>query len=374
MAAAADVALIAQVVKDLEVIPASARKMLCEGLPHAAEACAEVSNIHGMQYTFLNLIASALQDAKASAEKDVVARAAQGQVDSEELGRRAVTSEVAAEAFKAADAEVEAKAAAQAAAQVQAQVAEKKHSDAQRAGKSMAAAWQETRDALESATSATETVKVLVDGGCEHIQAKTAAVEEYLTGIKADRVLVAAATLALALQPEGRAPFDRMTAAHVAEVVEGKVAELTAKVAEVAPQEAEFNAEILGLWAIADCHRDAVKEADLALLEAQATQEAARDTLAKAHKDEKAAQKEMSGNAIQQCLVEEQIKQVVAALEAVERIKAGPPPAPPAVEEPEAMAASADAAVVPTEETDSGDVELQDGKEVDEPMAAKQAR
>jgi hypothetical protein len=123
----------------------------------------------------------------------------------------------------------------------------------------------------------------LLDGGEGDKEAREAAAQEvtdYLLGLKVEKVLLSAAPVALSVKPSERGNFDRLTAEAVSEHINQRLAELDAKVAAFEPEELQMRAEVAGLWAIADCSRDAVKAAQKASYNASLVQEEARAALA----------------------------------------------------------------------------------------------
>merc|ERR1719195_2313475 len=109
------------------------------------------------------------------------------------------------------------------------------------------------------------------DEGDEDVRSSAAsAVVAYIEEQTAEKVLQAAAPLALVVKPSQRGTFDRMTTEAVVKLVAKCVAELREELAIIEPEEKELRAEIAGLWAIADCARDAVQVAQEELIAAEA--------------------------------------------------------------------------------------------------------
>lgn len=272
--------------------------------------------------------------------------------DAQLAERRAATA-IAGEVLRVADEGVAAKQQERDAAQAKAEASEREHAKFEQACTKKTTAWAQFREGLGSAVAVCAAAKTLADGTSENVEEQVASVEAFLTEIRAEKVLVASATIALAVAAEDRSHFDRMTVQYVLEVVEAKVAELHKRMAEIEPEERELKAELLGMWAIAEVDRDATEAAELKLIEAQGVQRRAAKALKDAGLEERATQEAKDTHTANRAAIDVKVMHLDAALRALERVLAGevaPAEAPAADVEMESVEAATPKTLVAREE------------------------
>jgi chromosome segregation ATPase len=325
----ADLSLVLQIVntQESESYPKSARTMLAEGLPFALPAPPTAdAAAHAFQAKFINYVEQLVAEAKTQAVKDGAAAEAKVDEAAEDLAKRRTEGDTAKSALEEAVSQVEAAKKQIKELEEAVVLAEAEHQNRQAEGASQKEEWAELRKSLEEAASVEDGALMLLDQDEGDQETRSAAAEHvgsYIQGQKAEKVLHAAATLALTVKPCDRGGFDRMTAKAVSDLVKKRVAELKEKLAGVEPEEQHLLAEICGLWAIADCARDALAsakdelvKADTALCESRLSSKAAEQMLHEAE----ALLKEQESSKAAAAGREQQVVDAIAALERLSKL------------------------------------------------------
>jgi len=169
-------------------------------------------------------------------------------------------------------------------------------------------------------------LRMLVSGGWddEETKAESAeAVESLLVEVKADKVLVAAAVSALGQKPGNRAKYDSMVVDEVRRVLRTHLSDLDSKLQATEAEEVDKQAEILGLWAIADCARDSSCTAAATLATAQEKQALAEMELKAGQKRAKEQEAAVTERSTKRTRVTERLAAVDEAVGAVTRFASG---------------------------------------------------
>jgi len=296
---------------------ATVKTMLVEGLPFAVHAAAA----HTYQAKVVGYTEQLLSEAKAAALKDKEEQQAHiNQTGAVLEERRAEAAKAKAE-LEEAISEVKAKKAHIKELEAVAARGSKAHEARVAAGKGQQEAWAQLRQLAQEATA-------LRDGPLQQLQqeegdedtrnAAAASVAGFLKERNAETVLQAASTPALAVKPSARGAFDLKAVEAASALVKGRVAQLDAQVADAEPEEHHLKAEIVGLWAIADCARDAVSDAKEALFQAEMAQtekKVAHEEAEKRVKEQSALVTEHSNAKVVAEKKEHQTSEAIAALE-----------------------------------------------------------
>lgn len=146
---------------------------------------------------------------------------------------------------------------------------------------------------------------------------------EYLKSAKAEGPLVAALRTVLDKEPADRIDFDLVVLQHLQVFLEQKVAEWTAKIADMVAAKANIHAEALGAWAIKEVDGEHVQEAMAELDAAEAAVAAAQQKL-KEQEDILALEEGVHSQCVSELsLADDRARQCSTALEALQRLEAG---------------------------------------------------
>jgi len=312
-----DEAAVAEAIQELEGLPATARQMLGNGLPHAVPAA---NAGEGAAVAFTGLVADSfdgeLRRLAASTEECIVA-----QREAEQQMLRLESAVIdAIDASKAKAEELDAKVAASGDAAEAVKAEEMLHQQAEKVSKGQLQAWQEARDARTRAAAISEgPLRALAEGGTVEGGDKAAATASVLE-LVADKVLCAAAAPALAAAPEERKPFDTLVVGEVAKTIDEQISEFDRDIAEFTPQEAQAKAEVLGAWALADVARDALAAAERTAQEAKVASQQALLAVEVAQEEVKGQKRKSSELAIRLVLNEANGAKVRKGLAALARL------------------------------------------------------
>jgi len=318
-----DATAVANVLAASAQLAESVKTMFLEGLPHAAADSSE----HPFQNEFMSLAGGALQGSKLTVAEELASieeelKAAEGEVEA----IKSAQADAAKALEEAADSAAEAEAAATA-AQAAVQEAENEHLEAEHQSASFL---QKRKEEQEERTNVDAIIqgplRLLLDGGWEDEETKAAAiaaVEGLLGELRTDKVLMAASTHALGAKPDGRGRFDAVAIEAIVKALGDHISGIDSKLAETEDDEVNTKAEILGLWAIADCARDASADNDVALAGARRKQKRAQAELDAEQGRAKAQDAEVSERAAKRARVMAQLAEVDEAVAAVERLVAG---------------------------------------------------
>jgi len=334
-----DFSAVGEAIIELNGIPATARQMLEDGLPFALPSTSCADAFGAMQTAFTSLVAEAMNG---ELTRLAAATEESGSCQQEaEEGLLKYESEVisATEAATEAAADFDSKATASRQAGEAAEAAEVEHQKAQRANKDQIRAFADIREACSKATEVAEgALKALMEGSLEDEEAKENAAASVLEYVN-DKVLAVAAPPALTTSPDERRPFDIVTVDAVAGVMATSVQKAELSVAEIAPEERQAKAELLGLWAIADCARDSLNAAQAEQKEAQSKQQLLDLEVDMAKERVQGQKRKKSDLAVQAVLDEANDAKIRKGLDALSRLTAA-------------------AAVAGEEATGSADVEM----------------
>lgn len=319
-----DLTQVQQVLESAEGYPSAARQMLLEGLPHCIAGADER---HAYMDQFGELLGEAITELTGLAnEKQAACDKAVAEAEAEAMEAKAA-HEAAAAAAEAAKGAAEARRAEAAAQQKAVNAAQKEHKQAEKQGNQESRERTKLREHHSKLVSVSEgSLRMLQEDGWEDEEVMTAAVhavQECLEAIGAENVLLAAAPSALGKRVADRKPFDEITVGAVSEVLAKHVAQLGEEIAKMEPAEKEAQAELLGLWAIADVARDNLTKAQELAAEAEAASEAAADAESEAQAQAKVQQKVLKAAVAEQEAACEQVAALGAAQAAMARLLAG---------------------------------------------------
>merc|ERR1719162_324391 len=169
--------------------------------------------------------------------------------------------------------------------------------------------------------------RMLMDGGWgddETMAESVAAVKEFLPKIGAEKVLVAGASGALSIMPDARQAFDKIVVDEVSSCLTKHLAELNTRIAASAPKEARKKAEVLGLWAIADCAKDDVTSTKRKFDEAKASQKQAGALLDSEKQKVTQEKGAIAEQASKRARIQATVEDVQGALTAIDRLSTAP--------------------------------------------------
>eukprot|EP00931_Biecheleriopsis_adriatica_P021192 TRINITY_DN1392_c0_g2_i2.p1 TRINITY_DN1392_c0_g2~~TRINITY_DN1392_c0_g2_i2.p1 ORF type:complete len:346 (-),score=132.15 TRINITY_DN1392_c0_g2_i2:78-1115(-) len=232
------------------------------------------------------------------------------------------TAEAAAEAERAASAELGKHAEKLADVQAELASAKSEYAAAEKAGAQFAREGQKLREAKASHEVTVSTFEVLSGGTWTDEDAKSLALtslQSYLEDIRAEKVLVAAVP-GLGVQPEERGLFDKFTVDAISEVLTERAQSMEEQVAARAPAEKEAKTELMGLSALVDVCQEKVEQAQgehaMASKELKTAKAAAKASQLKASKLETVVEKLSARHKMH----EEKAEAAREALAALERL------------------------------------------------------
>lgn len=252
-----DLELVMQLLLEGDGCPMAARAVMSEGFPHVAvDPC---SKRHRYHEEFMHLVQDTLQDAKWCMLEKQSSAEESSTVENEMSDLHMLSEKMAREKESAHDA-FRTKVALLEEARSEVKKWEQEHKKVQATSENLEKDANDLKKELEQVSSIIDgSLRMLLDGGWEDDEMKTDSVEavrEYLVAIGVDTVLITAAPHALAITPERRAPFDKVTVEHIVEVLQEEKNKIEANVAKVAPDVELARAEALGVWAILDIARE----------------------------------------------------------------------------------------------------------------------
>jgi len=283
---------------------------------------------HGYQKDFIQLAESVLKDLQTRisatlGELDVAQKEAETSLGSlqaaqEEASKAADTAKEAVATQKSELSELE-KANTD---------AESKHKRGERDASAMVKAWDEVKGNHQRFGAIIEgSLRMLVDGGWEDDELMgeaLKAVEDVLKEINADASMSAGAAHALSTKPDARHPFDKLVVDAINATLTKHAEGLEAKVQASAPEEAAKRAEVLGLWAIADCARDTVASAKRKLSALEASKMDALAVLELEKEKVTKVEADVAERANKRARAQDKAQETSDALEAIGRLVAGP--------------------------------------------------
>lgn len=310
------------------------QQTLVNGLPHAISD--EGKTRHWMLESFTKMALAAVQDLQRAGEAHREQLQADGEAAEAAIKEGETSVEVAGEAEKAADADVQQR--EEKLEKCKAALAKTKgeRADAQSARDKVAKKYQQLENQKNEVTFQLEgQFLMLLGGGWEDEESRDAAIEsvtQLLTELKAETSLIAAAPGALVKRPADRQEFDEFTLSSVKEILEARVASVTAELEAAAPGREDAEAEALGLSALADREGDEESTAMSDFIEAKAAAEKAVDARKEATAELARRHKALKKHSSTKAAAEESAKRIAETLEAAERLvafeyKAAEPPA-----------------------------------------------
>jgi len=318
-----DLSSVTTVLGSADGVTETVRTMLLEGLPFAAqEGCS-----HAYQKEFMNLAGGVLAETRQSvteqlASMEVETRLAEGELETAKAKEAEIVKAVeeATNGIELVEAEV-----VEAAKAVK--DAEKEHKAVEAESAAFLKQRQEDRQERAQVAAVVEgALRMLVSGGWDDEETKgesVEAVDSLLVDVKADKVLVAAALPALGQKPDSRAKYDSVVVDEVMRVLPAHLSDLDSKLQASEAEEVDKQAEILGLWAIADCARDSSSAAAGELANAQEKQALAEMELKAGQKRAKEQEAAVTERTTKRTRVTERLAAVEEAVGAVTRFASG---------------------------------------------------
>jgi hypothetical protein len=169
-------------------------------------------------------------------------------------------------------------------------------------------------------------LKMLVSGSCEDDESTQEAIQAvvaFLTEIDAEAVLVAAAPAALKSKPAVRQGFDEVVVNGISEAVATRRGLLEASAAAAEKVLAEAESEALGLWAISDVAQAAAGAANAEWQTAEEARMVASEARKEVNKEMTKGTHAVNSMLSEQSKHEPRLQTLSAALEAMDRLKAG---------------------------------------------------
>lgn len=173
------------------------------------------------------------------------------------------------------------------------------------------------------------------------------AVMTLLTEVSDDKVLLAAAPAALDVAPDARKPFDVVTLGGITESAGEQLKSLSEKLESEAQLERNLRAELLGLWALADCSREDAQEAQGASQESQKDRDRKHSELKLANKRQRSLEDKVQALARTRQIHEDRIAELEMATQATKRLKSAADAAAIAAAAAAAAAAASEVAAAP---------------------------
>jgi len=187
--------------------------------------------------------------------------------------------------------------------------------------------WDDLRDELKKTKAVVEEQLPALTSAAtvwDSEKVKTKAVNvvmTLLTEVSEDKVLLAAAPAALEVAPDARKPFDVVTLGGITESAGEQLKSLSEKLASEQQVERNLRAELLGLWALADCSREDAQEAHAASQESQKDRDRKHSELKLANKRQRSLEDKVQAFASTRVVQEDRIAELEIATQATKRLK-----------------------------------------------------
>lgn len=309
---------------DDDCLPAAARQMLLEGLPHAVKVPGDKR--HSFQEQFVLVFREALLEISKAAKVSRAASEAAVEASKAKVEEALTAHREAISGYEAAESVVTERIREHAACSAAANLTRFEHERVLRIQTKADERHGELHTLKAEVSSILEgNLRTVLDVGSEDesvLDSTVDAVQQYLRKLGAEPALVAAAMGALRCKPESRQAFDKLTASSLEEVLRAEASRIDVLLMQHQPEQEQVSAEQVGLWALLDRESQREQAASLALADAELSKKlaaAARDgTLA----DISVKEAEVSQRLCEQVLAEERVKELGHALEAVERLVA----------------------------------------------------
>lgn len=233
------------------------------------------------------------------------------------------------------------------------------HAKAEKSGKTFTKRGDKLREETSRYAAAVETLAALLQGLAPEGSVKL--IISALEGCGPEQALLAAALGALELAPDARGTFDKLTIDSVNEVLTSRLHELQKELADRKPEEASQQAELLGLWALADVEREKNEALEQALEKAKAELVELRKSLTETRKQADNEQKGMTDILVQKTLDEAKVAEIDKVLAIFDRLAAAEVVVPEPVAEDVVMEAvdAADQANMEVDEAAAKDLEAE---------------
>jgi len=321
----ADCVTVVVTLEKAETLSADVRGMLSHGLPLATR------EVPASRHRYQEDVIGMARDALVSEQGAVVEKAGAiaGKVAAAEAEFDALRArlEEADKALDRATAEAQKKQAASKAAAAEASTGEAHYAAANAETKKVEAQVMAARQKRDSAEAIADCpLKMLVSGSCEDDESTQEAIQAvvaFLTEIDAEAVLVAAAPAALKSKPAVRQGFDEVVVNGISEAVATRRGLLEASAAAAEKVLAEAESEALGLWAISDVAQAAADAANAEWQTAEEARMVASEARKEVNKEMTKGTHAVNSTLSEQAKHEPRLQTLSAALEAMDRLKAG---------------------------------------------------
>lgn len=191
--------------------------------------------------------------------------------------------------------------------------------------------WGKNKDDLAEAERVSDAIDKMAEGletaTLKEGTTQDEAVKEYLKTL-GDVALATAAGSALATTADDRHPFDKVSIEAAQNAMADHIAKLKGVIEASSADQQEYDAELLGLWAIASVAKDKSEEAQEVVRVCEVDVEQAQKTLICVSSAETDLEREKVWLPCQLEVAQDTRNHMLAALKAVEQIRAGPPPEP----------------------------------------------
>jgi len=310
-----DIELVAAILTEFETSTGFAKAILAKGLPKASgleptdeqeQACEQISEA-------LKAARQQVLDKQGSHDlqlQEVHASIAALEAAAEEVGREVVKKQQAIAAQEEALHEAQSSH-----SEVQAE-----HAKAEKSGKAFKSKGAKLRQETSKFAAIVDALTALLHGSSSE-----GVVKSIIAGLQEcspEQALLAAAPCALALTPEARGPFDKLTLELVQEVLTTKLQELQKEIADREPEEAHQQAELLGLWALSDIEHAKLEALKHSLEKAKAEAEETKKASTQSRNKVLQQQKSLNAILVQKTLDEAKVAEIDQVAEIFQRLAA----------------------------------------------------
>lgn len=319
MAAAAHVKIVKNVFQDNDILPASVRSMLIEGLDFVESP----PNEFGLK--FLNLVTIGLKETQEKTKEaydSLKVKLSDGEMQFQVLQKALCDAK---DALADADTAAKQKADENCTAIEKAKSSQLLHQQFEKSTQSKRNQWGALKSELaETKALADGPLKQLAEGllSANELDAAIDLVQPFLDS-HADKVIASASTPAFKVPVTERGSFDQATINEVVSCVQARIKELDEQVQASAEEESNLESELLGLWAIADVARDNMAKLQSEKQAAENNLKDAETTLKASHEAITKFETDIQPFKFEEVIAEDRIRSAKHALDAVQKIIAG---------------------------------------------------
>jgi len=322
--ATTDCDLLMRVFLNADWLAPAASKVMIEGLPHAIQV--NRGKPHPFQSRFISIVADMLGELSRDTEQKQGSHKTQLELLEKQVEESRAAHTAAMKAKEDATRQAHEMATQLKEWAEATQLTQAEHQQALHEKTKVDKRQTELESSKEYATSTLDgPFRLLLEGQHDEVAPIKTALEDvktFLRGMGTEPALVAAAVRALGNKPADRGEFDSFTVSCVKDAFETEVSKINTLIADHQSKYESVTAEQLGLWALLDHERARNTAAQASLAEMELSLKAALDLCTSSQQEITARSENFSQKICEKVIVDNVVKELVSANEAVARLAA----------------------------------------------------